>query len=345
MNARRKWRRASTSRVRRSYYPIVPPPIVPPAPIVPPQPTVVVLPGQDVQAALTAAPEGSVILLSDPAYTYHLPSSLRPRTNQTILLEADVSGDLVVGIGIDARTTKVTGVRVMGAPSRAGVMREFTDLAVKCWVDTIASNFGVEDVKGTGVGGGFEGTRENPVIVEFLRMRRCGSPEALGIDSSAIKFARTGDLVGPIVRYCDIADVAGNGIWADVQSCSMTITGNQIVGVTRKGIFWEISGASDEWGPYREGMAVVEDNVVIDSGLEGRAYAPDSAFTVISSMHAHYARNRSEGALRGDFRATQDGRLAGPGHGWVLADIVVDDPDGLLPSKIGCNLPGVTCTG
>jgi hypothetical protein len=222
----------------------------------------------------------------------------------------------------------------MGDPANPGSIRGFRDTGVELWVDTVVSYIGVEDVLGTGIGGGFDGIRETPALIEFVRMRRMGSAEYLGHDAGAIKFARTGDIAGPVVRYCDIEDVQGNGVWADVQACSMDVLSTRIVGVGRKGVHWEKSGRSDELGPLRDGRLRVDDVTVIDSGREGRQHAADGAFTVVSSVHARYTRCRSEGARRADFFVRQDDRLSGDKHGWRVEDVTLVDPDGWVTRRI-----------
>lgn len=324
---------------------VVDPPPVGPQPITPPEPDIEIKPGQNIQQAIDNGGPGKVFFLSDPEYTHRLPKELEPKQDQTFILQASLDGGRSLKWAFGCKFPReVTGVRILGHADRQGTLRNFTDNGVSIWKDTICSNFGVADVLGTGVGGGFEGHRETPAIVEFLTMRRCGDVDNLGHDAGAIKMARTGDIRGPIVRHNDIEDIIGNGIWFDVQCCSADVIGNKITGVTRKGVHWEKSGASDEYpqGFYREGLFTVEDNDVVDSGLEQPTRRYDGAFTLVSSMNAHYRRNTARGSRVAGFLYRQDGRLSGDKHGWKAENVIVY-ADNDFDSTKGCDIPGVTC--
>ena len=106
----------------------------------------------------------------------------------------------------------------------------------------------------------------------------------------------------------------------------------------RKGVHWEKSGGSDEYGPFREGLLRVEDNVVVDSGLETPTRRYDGAFTLVSSMNAHYRRNIAQGSRVADFLYRQDGRLSGEKHGWRAENVIAYADNDFHTTK-GCDIP------
>lgn len=320
-----------------------PPPPPVPQPVTAPAPTMTVTPQENLRTVIQSVSPGEVILVEDAEFTHHLTQKIVPPENTRIILEASISGDDIVDMAFDVRTSKKLGFGIFGSPTTPGKITNFVEQSAKLWIDSVLSNFGIEDIKGTGTGAGFEGERNTPVLCEFLRIRRCGHEETTGHDAGGIKFARTGDIAGPTVRYCDIEDCEGNGIWADVQSCSMQVIKNHIAGVGRKGILWEKSGASDELGPYREGTLICDGNDVHDWGREGRQ-SSDSGYSVMTSKNAHFMRNLADGTHRYDFEAeTQTNRLEGEKHGWRLENIVVDATNTFPRLKKGCNDPGVFC--
>jgi hypothetical protein len=168
-----------------------------------------------------------------------------------------------------------------------------------------------------------------------------GSDAELGKGASGMKFARAH---GVVVRNSFVHDNLGNGVWCDVQCGDYTVVDSVIVRNSRKGVHYEKSGASDEVVTY-SGFAYIARNIVRDNGWENRLHAADGGIVLVSSKNALIEDNVFGGNHRAGVVISQDGRLSGDKHGWVIANVVIRNNTLNGNGIIGCGLAGVTCSG
>ena len=200
-------------------------------------------PTDDVHAAVEAAPIGAVICLSG---TFALSAPIDPKADQTFVGPAVLDGSGGADTGIEARspgsTTGATGVVV-----EALEMHGFSLRAVACWRHMVVRDSWIHDNGRNGIGCGLEG--QGPLLIEANVIERNGDPQHLGSGSAGIKVAG-GDAV--TVRDNHVEANVGNGIWCDAGCASFTVTGNVVLGSTRRGVYFETS----------IGPALIEQNTV-----------------------------------------------------------------------------------
>lgn len=203
----------------------------------------VVGPGDDVHAAVQAAPAGAIICLSG---SFPMSSAIVPKSDQMFVGPAVLDGSAGADTGIEARSpgaaTGATGVVIEGLE-----MRGFSLRAVACWRGMVVRDSWIHDNDRNGIGCGLEGV--GPLLIENNVIEGNGDPQHLGSGSAGIKIA-AGDAV--TVRDNRVEANIGNGIWCDAGCASFTVTGNDVLGSTRRGVYFETS----------LGPAAIEQNTV-----------------------------------------------------------------------------------
>jgi hypothetical protein len=203
-------------------------------------------PADDVHTAVAAAPAGAVICLSG---TFPLSSPIEPKSGQAFLGPAVLEGTAGADTGIEARSpgaaTGAAGVVIEGLE-----MHSFSLRGVACWRDMVVRGSWIHDNGRNGIGCGLEGS--GPLLIEGNVIERNGDPQHLGSGSAGIKIAG-GDAV--TVRDNRVEANVGNGIWCDAGCASFTVSGNVVLGSTRRGVYFETS----------LGPASIEQNTVQDN--------------------------------------------------------------------------------
>jgi hypothetical protein len=285
-----------------------------------------VLAGADLAAAIEDGGPGATLCLSG---TFSVPDPLRPLDGQAFVGPATLVGaeDNDTGFDVgDARDVGFRGLEMSGFGLRA----------IECGIGTVVVDSFLHHNGRNGVGCGLGG--EGGVLIERSEIAFNGSEEHLGGGSSGMKFAR-GD--GIVVRDSHVHDNLGIGIWCDVQCGDLTVVGNLIERNSRKGVHYEKSGESDEVVAY-VGHALIEGNVVVGNGWEGREHAADGGIVCVSCKNVTIRDNTTEDNHRAGIVIKQDGRVAGPKHGWTVENVVVGT-NAVADGVDGCDLPGVAC--
>jgi hypothetical protein len=196
-----------------------------------------------IQNAINSNQTGTTFCLSG---TFNIGNPLVPKDGQSFVGPAEI-------VGVNANDTAFL-IRDAGASSGALNVtvddldiHGFTLRAVACWLGTTVRNSEIHHNNRNGLGCGLNGGAG--VLIENNHIYSNGSTDELGAGGGGMKFAN-GD--GVTVRDNLIEANIGNGIWCDLDCGTFTVTGNTVLGSTRKGIFFEIS-----FGP-----ALIEDNTV-----------------------------------------------------------------------------------
>jgi hypothetical protein len=294
--------------------------------------------GANLQAAADANPTGATFCLHG---TYRLSQPVKPKAGQSFVGPAALQGaGSTSAFDLNNGTSGVAGVSFVNLD-----VSGFTERGIDCWVGTsvIGGRYHHNDRNGIGCGLDYE---RGQILIVGVEIDHNGSEDDLGQGSGGVKIARLGP-DGLTVRYSNIHDNLGSGVWCDVQCIgTFLVEDNLIERNSRKGVHYEKSGATDEYieGRVVEGQAVIRRNVVTGNGWEGREYAADGGIAGVSSMNMLIEDNVTSGNPRGGIFLRTDGRLSGDKHGWAMEALVRNNQtrDGIR----GCvEEPGVTCTG
>lgn len=212
-----------------------------PTPTPSPSPSPTPAPGCDVsvvapasiQNAINAQPTGATLCLSG---TFTLSAKVSPKDGQSFIGPATVraaSSSVMIGFelreagaSVGAENVTIEDVEITG----------FGDDGVHCWRGMTLRDVHIHHNAGTGIGCGLNGG--GGVLVEDSTIDHNGDPSETGGGAGGMKFAG-GD--GITVRDNFIEANIGNGIWCDLDCGALTVTGNTVLGSTRKGIFFEVS--------------------------------------------------------------------------------------------------------
>jgi hypothetical protein len=246
--------------------------------------------------------------------------------------------------------------RLRGAGGNdSGFLQQVAGIRNVSFVDLEMSGFGLRGVEcfvGTrviggyyhhngrnGIGCGLEAA--GGLLIDGVEVAFNGNPGELGIGGGGMKFARGH---GIVVRNSYVHDNIGNGIWCDVQCGDYTVVDNRVIANTRKGIHYEKSGESDEVINY-VGSAYIARNIVKGNGTEGRVSA-DAGIRGVSSKNMLIEDNIFGGNYnRNGIKVTQDDRLSGEKHGWIVSKVVIRNNIMNGEKVEDCSLVGETCSG
>ena len=300
-----------------------------PAPPEPERCTVPVAAPNSIQAAIDANPPGTTFCLSG---TFRLFTTIRPKTGDRFVGPATLVG-AGADIGFQARSG--TGATDVGFVDLD--VSGFSLQAIGCWARTEVIGGRYHHNGRNAIGCGLEGAG---VLIDGVEIDHNGSQAQLGCCAAGMKFAQGH---GIVVRNSFIHDNIGNGVWCDVQCGDYTVVDNRIVRNSRKGVHYEKSGESDYRGITFVGTAYIARNLIQDNGWEGRQHA-DAGIVAVSSKNMLIEDNSLGGnAFDNGVKISQDDRLEGDKHGWVVVNIVIRSNVMNGDALQGCDLDGVNC--
>jgi hypothetical protein len=236
-------------------------------------------------------PQGAVICIRG---TIRLRGAIEPKHRQVFAGPGTVraaSPRVDIGFNLD----KASGVVI-----RRLNISGFELRAIQCGRKAMIKRNRIHHNRRNGIGGG------NCAGLKIVRneIDNNGGRNHLGSGSAGVKLA--GDADGTTVLHNFVHHNIGNGLWWDADARHALAARNKIVGNTRKGINYEVSG----------GPAVFRYNVIKRNNKE---YHRDSAGIVVTSsrrvriVHNEFGRNKNAGIKIDN---------AG-GRGFPLADITV----------------------
>ncbi|HEX6130337.1 MAG TPA: right-handed parallel beta-helix repeat-containing protein, partial [Actinomycetota bacterium] len=200
-------------------------------------------PDDDVVAIVDAAPAGATVCLSG---TFVLDEPIDPKDGQRLVGPAILRGDGLVTTGVMVRAP-ASSVGAMDVVIDDLEISGFTLRAIACWRGTVVRGAWLHDNGRNGIGCGLAGG--GPLLVEDSVIERNGDPAHVGSGSAGIKVA---DGTNVTVRGSVVEANVGNGIWCDADCGALEVSGNLVVGSTRRGIFVEVS----------RGPALIDGNTV-----------------------------------------------------------------------------------
>jgi hypothetical protein len=292
--------------------------------------------GADIQTALNNLSTGQRLCLSG-SFTSMAP--IQPKSGQTISGPATIVGK---GLGINtdlihikpAVNVTLVDLDISGA-GRHGVT---------CWIGTTVLGGRLHDNGKDGMGCDMEGETA-PVLVSGVEIDHNGTDPDWLDNAAGIKWFHAN---GVTVKNSSVHDNNGNGLWCDTHCGDFNVLNNTIVHNTRKGVFYEKSGASD--GSFGDptavyvGKMVVTGNTIRNNDTEGVVEAHPGV-AIYSSKNAYVANNVFGGNTRAVIAREDSARLNDDQHGWHLSNVVVENNTLSGDVIVGCTASGVQCSG
>ena len=290
---------------------------------------VAVASGASIQAAVDANPEGTTFCLSG---TYQIMKEIRPKSSQSFVGPAKL-----VGAGADRAFEANYGDGALYVAFIDLDVSGFTLHGIGCYAGTRVIGGRYHHNLRNGIGCALDG---GGVLIDGVEVDHNGSLEHLGSGAGGMKFARGH---GVVVRNSYVHDNIGNGVWCDVQCGDYTVVDNRIVFNSRKGVHYEKSGESDE-GVFFVGSAYIARNTIQNNGWGMREHG-DAGIRGNSSKNMLIEDNILGGnVFKNGIKISQDGRLSGDRHGWIVANVVIRRNTMNGDEVKGCDLEGVTCS-
>jgi hypothetical protein len=229
--------------------------------------------GKALRRAINRRPQGTTICLSG---TIRIKAELEPKHRQVFVGPAALRpahGRVEQGFDLD----KASGVVIRRLNISGFALR-----AIRCGRKALITRSRLHHNGRNGIGGG------NCAGLRIVRneIDHNGDAHHLGSGSSGVKLAGDADHTTVIRNY--VHHNIGNGLWWDADARDALASRNRIIGNTRKGINYEVSG----------GPAIFRHNVVRRNNREGHR---DSAGIMVTSsrdvriVYNILGRNRNAG--------------------------------------------------
>jgi hypothetical protein len=229
--------------------------------------------GKALRRAINRRPQGATICLSG---TIRIKAELEPKHRQVFVGPAALRpthGRVEQGFDLD----KASGVVIRRLNVSGFALR-----AIRCGRKALITRSRLHHNGRNGIGGG------NCAGLRIVRneIDHNGDAHHLGSGSSGVKLAGDADHTTVIRNY--VHHNIGNGLWWDADARDALASRNRIIGNTRKGINYEVSG----------GPAIFRHNVVRRNNREGHR---DSAGIMVTSsrdvriVYNILGRNRNAG--------------------------------------------------
>ena len=284
--------------------------------------------GASIQAAVDAHPEGTTFCLSG---TYQIANEIRPKSGQSFVGPAKL-----VGAGADRAFQANYGGGALYVAFIELDVSGFKLHGIGCFAGTRVIGGRYHHNLRNGIGCALDG---GGVLIDGVELDHNGSEEHLGSGAAGMKFARGH---GVVVRNSYIHDNIGNGVWCDVQCGDYTVVDNRIVFNSRKGVHYEKSGESDEEVLF-VGSAYIARNIIQNNGWGMREHG-DAGIRGNSSKNMLIVDNIFGGnVFKNGIKISQDGRLSGDRHGWIVSNVVIRRNTMNGDEIKGCDLSGVSC--
>lgn len=299
--------------------PLSPPQGPPAGPSAPPPAGehVTILPGDDIQAIVSAHPEGTLFFIRAGR---HVGQSIRPKNGMSFVGEpgAILDGDGATRYAFDggngADDVSIRGLvieRYAPPPQDGAVMAKGTQrwlvenneiryntaqvshrgcraadgcggMGIKIGDGMVARGNSLHHNDEYGIGGNGDGVLVEGNEIAFNNFR---GAVRVGFGAGGTKFVRTRELV---VRGNHVHDNQGNGIWMDIENVSAVVEDNRVENNSGNGIMFEIS-----YG------AVIRNNYVAGNGFTNPRWLYGAGIFVSSSSDVEIYGNTVENNARG----------------------------------------------